>query len=470
MRCLIWFREDLRCNDNNALYHAARSAKQGLIAVYIISKQAWRTHDLSPARIDFMLRSLHSLSENLASLNIPLLIRHTASDREIPQLLIKTMTEFDVQALYYNQQYEIDEARRDLKVEKLCKQNQIQVFSYTDQVILAPGEVLTAKNDYYTVFTPFKNAWIKCFAQQVMHVLPKPKKQLKLEIISDSLPDKIDGFNSTQLAPELWPTGESYALARLENFTSEKIRNYAQQRDFPSLDGTSQLSPYLANGIISPRQCLQAALEANQYQLATGNTGIVTWINELIWREFYKHILHAFPRISMHRAFKLATEKIPWDNNHKNFSAWCEGKTGYPLVDAAMRQLKQIGWMHNRLRMITAMFLVKDLLIDWRLGEKYFMQNLIDGDLSANNGGWQWAASTGTDAVPYFRIFNPITQSEKFDPEGIFIRRYCPELESLDNKTIHNPPLELRKKLNYPAMIVDHAKARIRTLQAFKKI
>ena len=284
------------------------------------------------------------------------------------------------------------------------------------------------------------------------------------------VPTCIAGFE-TALAQSLWPAGEDHAQARLQTFIEKKIKHYAAHRDFPALDGTSTLSPYLAAGIISPRQCLKAAMDVNGQRLESGDESVLSWINELIWREFYKHILMGFPRVSMNKAFKMSTENIRWDNDEALFAAWCEGRTGYPLVDAAMRQLKQIGWMHNRLRMVTAMFLVKDLLIDWRWGEKFFMQHLIDGDLAANNGGWQWAASTGTDAAPYFRVFNPVSQSQKYDPAGEFIRRYCPELRDCDNKTLHAPYAlsgQYSLLFNYPRPIIDHAAARQRVLHVFK--
>lgn len=472
MRCLHWFREDLRIADNTALHHAARVADNGVVAVYIISPQDWQAHDTAACRVDFILRNLEILSAELKRLHIPLLIRHAKTAEEISQLLLKLAHETAVDALYFNQQYEIDEARRDQKVEALLRANKIPVFSYTDQVILAPGEVLTATGNYYTVFTPFKNNWLKQISKQKYTVLASPKIQAEVTIASDAVPTQVAGFASA-IPAALWPAGEKHAQQRLQKFISDKVQDYAKQRDFPNIDGTSKLSPYLSAGVISPRQCLHAAMEANHGHVTSGKSGILTWINELIWREFYKHILYAFPRVSMSRAFKRETEVLWQHNNAEFFAAWQAGQTGYPLVDAAMRQLKQIGWMHNRLRMIVAMFLTKNLWIDWRWGEKYFMQNLIDGDLAANNGGWQWAASTGTDAVPYFRIFNPITQSQKFDPQGLFIRHYCPELAGLDDKAIHEPYAcknLFSQALIYPHPIVDLKKTRAHALKAFKTL
>jgi len=472
MRCLVWFREDLRINDNAALHHAARAAKNGLIAVYIISPQEWRSHNVAACRVDFILRNLKELNKELTQLNIPLLIRHAATGKQVLNIIQQIIQEHKIDALFFNKQYEIDEDRRDLKVEKQLKQQKINVFSYTDQVIFSPGELLTGNGNYYTVFTPFKKSWFKHFNLAMCTAYSVPQKQAKLTINSDDIPDHIDGFKSN-IDATLWPAGEKHAQRRLAYFIQEKIRAYDKQRDFPAIDGTSTLSPYLAAGILSPRQCLKAALEANKNQLETGNKGVATWINELIWREFYKHILVGFPRVSMGRAFKLETEKLPWDNDKKLFAAWQEGRTGFPIIDAAMQQLKQTGWMHNRLRMITAMFLVKDLLIDWRWGEKHFALHLIDGDLAANNGGWQWSASTGTDAAPYFRIFNPISQSQKFDPTGNFIRRYCPELSKVEDEAIHDPGVlgkSYLQAINYPVPIVDHSQARARFIKLYKAL
>jgi deoxyribodipyrimidine photo-lyase len=276
---------------------------------------------------------------------------------------------------------------------------------------------------------------------------------------------------SSPIDSALWPAGEKVAKRHLQHFIQHTLFSYDQTRDYPAIEGTSRLSPYLATGMISPRQCFLAALAANQGELTTGNKGALTWMSELIWREFYKHILVAYPRVSMHLPYRLETKKIDWRYNEKQWLAWQHGNTGYPIVDAAMRQLNTTGWMHNRLRMIVAMFFTKNLFFDWRLGEQYFIEHLIDGDLAANNGGWQWCASTGTDAAPYFRVFNTVTQSERFDEKGKFIRRYCPELTSLSDDTIHDPhgraPL-LVQKLHYPASIVNLALSRKHAIETFK--
>jgi deoxyribodipyrimidine photo-lyase len=251
------------------------------------------------------------------------------------------------------------------------------------------------------------------------------------------------------------------------------IGSYGEHRDCPAVRGTSILSPFLAAGVISPRQCLQAAVAAARSS-ATDAHGAATWISELTWRDFYTHVLVGFPRVSKNRPFRLKSDSVMWRSSDADLAAWKSGRTGYPIVDAGMRQLNQTGWMHNRLRMVTAMFLTKHLLIDWRVGEQYFMRNLIDGDLAANNGGWQWSASTGTDAAPYFRIFNPFTQSSRFDPDGKFIKTFCPELTRLPVQSLHDPQKLSehlhRSKIDYPCCIVDHAVARDRALRAFKHL
>jgi deoxyribodipyrimidine photo-lyase len=248
------------------------------------------------------------------------------------------------------------------------------------------------------------------------------------------------------------------------------MAQYQPDRDCPAIPGTSVLSPYLAAGLVSAGQCLHAALMQNQGEFETGQRGIVVWITELLWREFYQHLLFGYPALSMHQPMRVETNAVVWRDAPEDFDAWAKGRTGVPIVDAAMRQLLATGWMHNRLRMVVAMFLTKNLLIDWRLGEAFFMQHLIDGELAANNGGWQWSASTGADSAPYFRVFNPISQSEKFDPQGAFIKHWVPELSTLGGKEIHNPSPVARKALNYPEQIVNLQSSRVRAIEAFKSL
>ena len=473
MRGLVWFKDDLRIHDNPALHQAAQQCDAGIIAVYLLDPGMWQKHDTSACRVDFTLRGLKDLKANLAKLNIPFIFQKIKNTAATTAALLKIAKAAQADALFYNQQYEVNELRRDVAVAAAFKKAHYEIFSFHDQVILPPGAVKTQTGKYYSVFTPFKRAWIKAFKQLHIKALPAPKvqkNQLRLTIKSLAIPTTLPGFKSNVDAA-LWPAGEAAAQQRLKKFLTKHLFNYKKERDYPALDTTSKLSAYLAAGMISPRQCFLAAMARNHNEIDSGSVGAATWLGELIWREFYRNVLVAVPRVSMHKAYQTETDKIRWDFNDQQFKAWQAGKTGYPFIDAAMRQLNTIGWMHNRMRMVVAMFLTKNLFFDWRHGEKYFIQHLIDGDLSSNNGGWQWSASTGTDAAPYFRIFNPITQSKNYDPDGEFILKYCPELTGLNKKALHEPykyePEKAAKK-GYPKPIIDLNQKRAKVLKAYK--
>ncbi|MFM9996828.1 MAG: deoxyribodipyrimidine photo-lyase [Phycisphaerales bacterium] len=472
MRALVWFRSDLRTRDNRALWQAAAESDRGVVGAYVIAPEAWRAHDVAACRVDFTLRTLAELSRSLAGHSIPLVVLTAASGADVPRLLLELATRARCDGLYFNREYEVDESRRDVVVTAAFEKSGRRVRAFDDQVILPPGEVWTGDGRFFTVFTPYKRAWLARLAEQGIPApapLASPRRQPDTGVATTAVPSSVSGFESP-IDSRLWPAGEGEALRRLKRFAAEKIGRYKSDRDAPEIEGTSTLSPYLAVGAISPRQCLAAAMEANGGRADGGRVGPATWISELIWREFYVHVLAGYPRVCMNRAFKPVTDRLVWREDEAGFDAWCAGRTGYPIVDAAMRQLAQTGWMHNRLRMIAAMFLTKDLLIDWRRGERFFMQSLIDGFFASNNGGWQWSASTGTDAVPYFRVFNPASQSRQNDPEGAFIRRFVPELASLDAETIHDPPPLVRTRLGYPEPIVDHGAARKRVMEVFRAL
>ncbi|WP_136478166.1 deoxyribodipyrimidine photo-lyase [Pseudomonas sp. DG56-2] len=468
---LIWLRSDLRVLDNTALSAACERGPS--VALWLVSPQQWRNHDDAPCKIDFWLRNLALLEKQLASLNIPLLVRDADTWDQAPDVLLKVCQEYQIQALHLNEEYGVNEHRRDQAVSDRLAQEGIAVHSYLDQLLFKPGSILTRSGGYFQVFGQFRKVCLERLRLSPPALQRALTPQQPLEITSDEVPAQVPGFAVPPASlRNLWPAGEDEANARLQRFIDESVDDYQTQRDFPAVAGTSQLSPYLGAGVISPRQCLHRALAHNYGEFDSGSSGLVTWINELLWREFYKHILVGYPRVSRNRAFRQETEALPWRDAPEDLKAWQEGRTGFPIIDAAMRQLLATGWMHNRLRMIVAMFLTKNLLIDWREGERFFMRHLIDGDLAANNGGWQWSASTGTDAVPYFRLFNPISQSRRFDSKGRFIKQWLPELADSDEKNVHNPVLQdgLFATNDYPPPIVDLGGSRLRALSTYKDV
>lgn len=467
---LIWLRCDLRVNENTAL--SAAAAAGPCVAVYLLSPAQWLEHDDAPCKVDFWLRNLAHLRQALDELNIPLLIRSAEHWDQAPKVLLELCRQLKVDAVHFNEEYGVHESRRDTAVAETLQGEGIAVHRYLDQLLFRPGSVLTKTGTYFQVFSQFRKVCYERLHHSLPSLVKAPKAQKPLNIASDEIPTRIEGFAPpTEHLRQMWPAGEVEARRRLDSFTDAQIDHYQDERDFPAKPGTSQLSAYLAAGVISPRQCLHAALQSNQGEFESGKVGAVTWINELLWREFYKHILVGYPRVSRHRAFRPETEALAWRDAPDELAAWQEARTGLPIIDAAMRQLLETGWMHNRLRMIVAMFLTKNLLIDWREGERFFMRHLIDGDLAANNGGWQWSSSTGTDSAPYFRIFNPLSQSEKFDAQGVFIKSWLPELAGLNKKEVHNPDVGgLFGVADYPSPIVDLHASRARALAAFKNL
>ncbi len=471
MTQLFWLRSDLRTSDNPAL--AAAMAAGPTVALYLVTPRQWLAHDDAPCKVDFWLRNLAELSTRLGALNVPLLIREVDDWQAVPDALLNVCREHGMQRLHYNEEYGVNEQRRDQAVSARLEAADIRVRSYLDQLLFTPGSVQTQSGSYFKVFSQFRKACLARLSVSLPACEPVPAAQAPLGIASDPVPAAVTGFpRPTDYLRALWPAGEAFAQRRLAAFVEDDLNEYHQRRDLPAEPGTSQLSAYLAAGVISIHQCLHAALGYNQGELDSGSTGATTWINELLWREFYKHILVGYPRVSMHRAFRPETEALPWRRAPDQLEAWQQGRTGFPIIDAAMRQMQETGWMHNRLRMVVAMFLSKNLLIDWREGERWFMRNLIDGDLAANNGGWQWSASTGTDSVPYFRLFNPISQSQRFDPDGQFLRRWLPELQHLSKRDVHNPSAHrsLFDVTEYPSPIVDLGASRARALDAFRNL
>ncbi|MCB0320282.1 MAG: deoxyribodipyrimidine photo-lyase [Bdellovibrionales bacterium] len=472
---LVWFRSDLRVHDNTALAEACQEFSGAVFGVFFATPEQWRQHDWGPVKQGFVLRCVAALQRELQELHIPLIVRSVPRFTDIPAALREFCVALGCTDVYANYEYELNERKRDEQVQEALQSIPGRLMLYHDQTCLPPNhpKLRTTTGGAYTVFTPFKKRFYRIVEGQggisvrdVPELRNWPSKGENFSIESEPLQD----FQHRDLLSDVWPGGEQHALSLLKKFTDNSggITKYHEHRDIPSLHGgTSRLSPYLAIGAISPRLCFRAGVTANNGIVADAKNGPMTWVSEIIWREFYRHVLLFHERICKYQAFKENMDRVPWREDLSDFQRWTEGRTGYPLVDAAMRQLRATGWMHNRLRMVVASFLTKHLLINWRWGERYFMEMLIDGDFASNNGGWQWSASTGTDAQPYFRIFNPYSQSERFDPEGAFIRNFVPELKNVHGKDIHKPPLETCKSLGYPTPIVDHFEARERALETW---
>lgn len=462
---LVWFRNDLRIHDNLALAAACRDTSAKVIGLFIATPEQWRQHNMAPRQAEFLWQHIQALQTSLAERGIELVVQQVDDFAKASQWLVAYCAERGVDAIFYNYQYEINERQRDASVEKSLD-GKVICQGFDNSLLLAPGSVTTGNHEMYKVFTPFSRAFIKRLKEGLPECIAAPLPRGESIKVNE-----LACFNYPRKSVDssLFPVGERAAITRLRDFALHSAAKYPDRRNFPAIEGTSRLSPYLALGVLSPRQCLHRLLK-EQPSALEGGAG-TTWLNELIWREFYRHLLVAYPKLCRHRPFIPWTDKVRWRQDEQLLMAWQQGKTGYPIVDAAMRQLNATGWMHNRLRMVVASFLVKDLLIDWREGEAYFMSQLIDGCLAANNGGWQWAASTGTDAAPYFRIFNPTTQGERFDTEGEFIRQWVPEISEVPGKHIHCPwpwADKQQVKLDYPHPIVDHKQARIATLAAYE--
>ncbi|MGA9395425.1 MAG: deoxyribodipyrimidine photo-lyase [Azonexus sp.] len=459
-KALVWFRRDLRDHDHAALSAALAAAK----AVYCCFVFDTRILDALPTKRD---RRVHFIHDSLLELDTALrlrggglIVRHGLASEEIPALA----RELEVSAVFANRDYEPDAKERDGEVAARLATHGVAYHDFKDQVVFDRGEILTQTARPFSVFTPYKNAWLKRLTATDWSAHSCNGRLAGSALAGVPELDTI-GFVATDLPDLGIVPGMSGARGLWEEFRAGRLSRYGALRDFPAIKGVSYLSVHLRFGTISIRELVRTAVEQEAD----------AWLGELIWRDFYFMILDHHPHVVNH-AFKPEYDAIEWDDWPEGLAAWRAGRTGYPLVDAAMRQLKHSGWMHNRLRMVVASFLCKDMGIDWRLGERHFAEQLNDFDISANNGGWQWAASSGCDAQPYFRIFNPVTQSEKFDREGHFIRRYVPELAKLPDKFIHAPwqmsqheqeALAVVIGRDYPMPIVDHARARERTLARY---
>ncbi|MFH0231255.1 deoxyribodipyrimidine photo-lyase [Vibrio diabolicus] len=465
---LVWFRRDLRTLDHTAL-KAALDSGQPVVACFIATPEQWREHHMAPMQADLIARRLEYLNDELESLNVPFLYKEVPSFSDCTEVISEWAKTLEATSVMANIHYEVNERELDAQVSEALASHDIDFELFHDKCVHPPTTVLNKQGEYFKVFTPFKRAWLTQFQ---MPAVTKPQEQAPLssKLLEQLEPIRFSSdftFSYPRESSEDWFASTNDVLKQLREFARERSDAYKEDRDFPAIDGTSQLSPYLAIGALSPRQCIARLYAENQQNDLT--EGKATWLSELIWREFYQHLLVFEPKLVKGKGFIDWEDKIQWSYDEQAFERWKTGSTGYPIVDAAMRQLNQTGWMHNRLRMVVASFLTKDLHIDWRWGEAYFMSKLVDGDFAANNGGWQWSASTGCDGQPYFRIFNPISQGEKFDSDGQFVRHWVPEIKSVPNKYIHKPwTWEGFSLLEYHKPMVDHKTEREITLRLFK--
>jgi len=419
---LFWFRRDLRLEDNTALDHALRSGLP-VQALFIFDRNILEELPPDDARVDFIYRNLQSIHQRLRKAGSSLLVRHGD-----PLAIWKKLTaEHAIESVYVNRDYEPYALERDKQVELLLRQKNIRFFSFKDQVIFEKDEVLKNDGTPYTVFTPYKNRWLQEFGATP----PRPRED----------PDFRAFLKSGHTIPALSELGFRESRRKVKEYDLSVIDRYEETRDFPAADATSYLSPHLRFGTVGIRRVISRLDDTH---------GV--FLSELIWREFFMQILFHFPRV-VSQNFRARYNGIAWRNREDEFERWCRGVTGYPMVDAGMRQLEQTGYMHNRVRMVTASFLCKHLLIDWRWGESYFARKLLDYELSSNNGNWQWAAGTGCDAAPYFRIFNPEEQMKRFDPELEYVKKWLPEHGTSDA----------------PVPMVDHRTARSRALETYRK-
>lgn len=478
MRGIVWFRRDLRLHDNPALTAACEDCEQ-IIPLFVFDQPLLNSHFFGSACVNFMLGCLQELSTSLASRGTKLMWRKGEPVAEV----LRAARDWQADAVYWNRDYEPTAVARDQAVQHQLERNGVVVRTYKDHVVFEADEIRGATGAPMQRYAAYRTRWWKKWHETRPESLPVPKSLRVAKDVPIPTPSPLPSAHDIGYDPVVpWiEPGEQSAQKRLQWFLNGPIHEYVKGRNRPALDGSSLLSPHFRFGTLSSRMAIHAALGALSNGRQVSRPDVLTWIDELIWREFFQQVLAAFPHVAEgpFRRVPVPPSRKEGLERNRLFQAWCEGRTGYPIVDAGMRQLNQTGWMHNRVRMIVASFLIKDLRIDWQSGENYFMRHLLDADLAANNGNWQWCASTGTDAMRGYRIFNPALQSKKFDPDGAYIRQYVKELSKVPSKWIHEPHVMSRDEqiragcridIDYPSPMVDHRQAREEYLSLGKQV
>jgi deoxyribodipyrimidine photo-lyase len=456
-----WFRADLRLADNTALAEAAARSER-LACLFVLDDALVASPRVGAPRLRFLRGCLEGLAADLAKRGHRLALRRGDPRREVAAFA----REVGAQSVFWNRDTTPYARGRDAAVELALAKSGITARDFKDRVVFEGSELRTGEGRGYQVFTPFRNRWLARFREAAP---PEPKPlRLPPQLPANDRAELLGVLPRFDEGIPLPAAGEAAARRRLAQFCARAVGEYAEARDVPSVDGTSRLSHHLRFGTLSPRACVRSAHDA-ALESPRLRAGAAKWQDELIWREFYAAVLEEHPRV-LTRAFRPEYDAVRWNEDPRGFAAWCAGRTGYPIVDAGMRQLVATGWMHNRARMIVASFLTKDLLIDWRRGERFFLQHLVDGEPASNNGGWQWSASTGTDAQPYFRIFSPTAQGERFDPTGAYVRRWIPELRGVPNKLVHRPWEVPMLAPEYPARVVMHEQRRVEAVKRFEAV
>ncbi|GKS63326.1 deoxyribodipyrimidine photo-lyase [Nitrospira sp.] len=468
MRGIVWFRRDLRLHDQPALTAALEECDE-VVPLFVFDEPLLQSGEFGSASVNFMLGCLHDLSTSFADHGIALQWRQ---GNQIEQV-VQAACEWKADAVYWNRDYEPLTIERDCLVQQRLGKVGIPVRTFKDHVVFEATEIRGATGEPMQRYSAYRARWWTKWHAMTPPIQPMPqalmkKKAVPLSTVASFPTARELGYDPVELAFE---PGERNAQKRLRWFVDGPLHTYAQDRNLPAIEGSSKLSPHFRFGTLSPRTAIHAALGSLAKGGRVSRSDALTWVDELIWREFFQQVLASFPQVVQgpFRNTAVPLSRAPSQEQERLFQAWCDGKTGYPIVDAGMRQLNHTGWMHNRIRMVVASFLIKGLRIDWQSGERYFMQHLIDADTAANNGNWQWCASTGTDAMRGYRIFNPALQSKKFDPEGMYVRRYVPELAQVPAKRIHEPHLMSSDEQDrygchigedYPGPVVDHRQAR----------